>query len=217
MNHNESLIKNNLMQSSFFVLFGIFCIFTHCRRVSEEECTEIRANAEYWKPRVDDKYNDADLIVNGLYLGNVCAAHNDSWLDQHKITMVISVAKEWSDLPYKGERKIDFHYFDVDDSVGEDAKRVAHIFDEIALLIHTELRPSVEHWTVNRNTITPVILVHCNMGISRSTSVVLTYLQKYHLTAKKKSYSRLLRLVKTRRPVAKPNNLFGRILTTDEL
>ena len=188
---------------ALFIIFLIFVVFGRCDRVAEKDCQEIRKRAERWKPRVSDPYTDADLIIPGLYLGNVCAAHNDSWLDENGITMVISVANEWSKLPYKGVRDVQFHYFDLDDSTLVDALYASKTFITIADIIHNERqRSNATHPTA--------ILVHCNMGVSRSTSALMAYGQKY--LKPKIGYTQMLSLVKVRRPVAKPNGLFTLIL-----
>lgn len=178
-------------------------LFGHSERVSEEDCEKIRKRAENWKPQAADPYNDADLIVSGLYLGNVCAAHNDSWLDENGITMVISVANEWPDLPYKGERKIEFHHFDLDDDTREDAHKATKAFIDISNIIHRERERSSDAQPT-------AILVHCNMGISRSATAVIAYGQRYLLP--KQTLKQLQTLVKARRPVSKPNSLFTLIL-----
>ncbi len=165
--------------------------------VTERQCDEIRLNAEYWKPERGDAYNDADLIVPGLYLGNVCAAHSERWLSENNITLVISVAREWS----VACRAVPTRYFDLDDTVTEDAAHVREILRETTGLITQHVKNGS-------------VLVHCNMGISRSSTAVLAYLQaKYP----RKSYQRLLRMVRARRPVVRLNALFGQLLTEPEL
>ncbi len=178
------------------------------RQVSEKECAEIRKRAEHWRPFSASPYNDADHIIDGIYLGNVCAAHNDSWLDEHGITMVISVAAEWNELPYRGERKIQFHYFELDDSVTEKFDKSTKVFDDIADIIHNENERSTDDEPT-------AILVHCNMGISRSTSSLMAYGQKY--LKPKLTRSQMLQFVKARRPVVKPNSLFLRVLDKYDL
>ncbi|CAF0829327.1 unnamed protein product [Adineta steineri] len=48
------------------------------------------------------------------------------------------------------------------------------------------------------------VLVHCQMGISRSSSIVLAYLMKYHHDTLMKAYDFLL----DRRPISRPNRGF---------
>lgn len=84
--------------NKFFSTFVIVCLSYHLIEtlcVDEVKCEEIRLNANYWKDDEYDVYNDADLIDDGLYLGNVCAAHNETWLKDNNIKLIISVAKEW--------------------------------------------------------------------------------------------------------------------------
>ncbi|CAF4263091.1 unnamed protein product [Adineta steineri] len=48
------------------------------------------------------------------------------------------------------------------------------------------------------------VLVHCQAGISRSSSIVLAYLIRYHNDSLEKAYEYLLE----RRPIAAPNYNF---------
>jgi protein-tyrosine phosphatase len=174
-------------------------------RVTEEQCQKIRERASYWKPDPIAPYNDADFIVFGVYLGNVCAAHNDTWLEEESITAVISVSSEWSVLPYCGNREITFHHYPLDDVTTLDRDKTKRVFKEVAYLINDLIQtggPDVK------------ILVHCNMGISRSASVVLWYIQHYLLSLQ--PYDRIERLVRIKRPVVTPNRLFRSILQSED-
>lgn len=172
--------------------------FVNSRCVSYEECQDIRANSKYWKSDENDAYHDADLITKGLYLGNVCSAHDEQWLLNHNIALIISVAKEWKayTCPFNTS-SIRQLFYDIDDRNDEDSEKVTRLFNNAAHTIDNYIKQGEN------------VLVHCNMGISRSTSVVIRYLQ---LKYPRKSYRKLLHLVKQRRPVATPNNLFSRIL-----
>jgi len=168
--------------------------------VTQAQCEEIRLNADYWKADSRDEYNDADLIIDGLYLGNVCAAHNETWLRGHAIRLVISVAREWFMLCR--DTTVDVMGFLLDDSNSENVTHTKAVFSEIADIIAAYSARGES------------VLVHCNMGISRSAAAVLAYMQRKYPRA---SYQRLLRIVKARRPVVRPNNLFSQILTEPEL
>lgn len=189
----------------FFITSIIFLSHVLSECVDEAKCHDIRLNANYWKDDEYDVYNDADLIEDGLYLGNVCAAHNESWLKENNIKLVISVANEWkSDTCLYTDPSIKSLSFKLDDSNNEDESKARSILDETALIIREHLKDKM-----NGN-----VLVHCNMGISRSSAVVIRYLQLKYL---KKSYRFLFNRVKARRRVIKPNNLFGRLLTELDL
>lgn len=189
----------------WILLFASVCFFVAVsqanERVSEKQCLKIRKKANHWKPSPLSPYNDADLITPNLFLGNVCAAHNDFWLEMNEITMVISVAREWSFLPYHGTREIKFFHFLLDDSINEDGESVRNVLKEVARLIDSVRNEKV--------------LVHCNMGISRSASVVLYYLMEYEMRGI--SYTTLEKFVKSKRPVTKPNPLYRRILLVSKL
>lgn len=182
-----------------FVCMLSLCVSSKC--VSREQCNEIRSYANYWKTNDDDVYHDADLITKGLYLGNVCAAHDEQWLIDNHITVVISVAKEWKPGACRFESSIKQLYYDIDDRNDEDEERVTRQFDEVARVIDHHIKQEEN------------VLIHCNMGISRSTTAVVRYLQLKH---PKKSYNTLLQLVKQKRPVATPNKLFSRILIASD-
>jgi len=166
--------------------------------VTEEQCVEIRATAEYWKPYENAHYHDADAIIPGLYVGNVCAAHNKSWLLLHRIVMVISVAREWDTLPYDIAA---FRHLVLDDVVEQDEERAMAVIEQAVALI--------------RGTEVGGVLVHCNMGISRSATVVLAYLARYRWP--NMSFVKILRRMRLARPVVRPNQLFARLLTKHEL
>ena len=70
-------------------------------------------------------------------------------------------------------------------------------------------------WLIERSTDKPFenILVHCNMGISRSTTIVVRYLQVVH----DMTYNEAINYIKTRRSFIKPNSLFKRILIKQDM
>lgn len=192
------LIVNKIKMLIHIISLFILSIFAEC--VTEETCHEIHLNADYWKDNVYDSYTDADFIVNRLYLGNVCAAHNKSWLDEHHITLVISVAREWPSYTCSLVGNITQVNYALDDTVLENEDKVIATLRHSTHIIKTHLEKNDGN-----------ILIHCNMGISRSTTVLIHYLQ---YKWPDKSFQRLLGIVKARRPVAKPNNLFSHILIT---
>lgn len=143
----------------------------------------------------------ADLIIDRIYLGSVCAAHNRTWLSENNISFVFNVAREWNTVDYQGN--IEQFYFALDDATNLDIKTTRRFINTIASRL---VDVSTDFSTSN-------ILVHCNMGISRSATIVVRYLQlAHHLT-----YRQAIKLIKDARPIAKPNTLFKRMLINMDL
>jgi predicted protein tyrosine phosphatase len=172
----------------------LFLFVVGGRLVTEEECEKIRFRAQHWLPHAGSAYNDADYIGDGIFLGNVCAAHNVSWLRENRITRVMNMAIEWHNVSTEVETASEFV---IDDETAMDeAKTRAQIVAAAAQLWK---------WVVRGER----VLVHCNMGISRSTSVVLRYYQnEYGFT-----YQHWLDFIHSKRPCVRPNALFARILS----
>ncbi len=110
-------------------------------------------------------YNDADFIIDKIYLGNICAAHNLTWLNENNISIIINVASEWNKKSHEGK---DSYYFPFDDSIHLDMKKTRQLINKITNLL-------VNH-VIDNNGISN-IFVHCNMGISRSGTILIRYLQ----------------------------------------
>lgn len=47
--------------------------------ITEEQCQYIRTISNEWKLCITDEYNDVDYIIDNIYLGNICSAHNMSY------------------------------------------------------------------------------------------------------------------------------------------
>jgi protein-tyrosine phosphatase len=168
--------------------------------VTEEQCHAIRVESEAWKPVGESTYNDADLIIDQIYLGNVCAAHNSTWLIEKNISAVFNIAVEWSDTRYEGVKLVSLP---LDDLTSLDERETRRAINKV-----THLLISYKEENANAS-----ILIHCNMGISRSATVLIRYLQLVH----DMSYREALLYVKARRGVAKPNHLFKKILIKQDL
>lgn len=178
--------------------------------MSESECQGIRSEAESWKPSKESVYNDADYIIDGIYLGNVCAAHNKSWLDQEGITYVISVSTEWEDFPYYGEnyneRMVDFFHFPLGARASDDDReRVMIVFYQVSSLMNNIFHLAERLKRKER------ILIHSGMGVSRSSSALLWYL-KHFSRYSQVPYEQIESFVKAKRPVIQPSSLYKDIL-----
>ncbi|PWA38896.1 dual specificity protein phosphatase 1 [Artemisia annua] len=124
-------------------------------------------------------------IEEGLYLGSVGAANNQTLLKSLNVTHVLTVANS---IPPAYTN--DFTYKIVDVSDREEVN-IAQFFDECFNFI-------------NEGKQMGGVLVHCFVGRSRSVTVVLAYLMKKHGM----SLSEALDLVKSKRSVASPNSGF---------
>ncbi len=137
-------------------------------------------------------YEMADEILPNLWLGSVCAARDPVFLAQHNISVALSMASEWSlEGAYNGT---DFYQVSgLGDSVNEDSDDARY-----AILKGVRVLRIMHQWRPERP-----VLVFCNMGVSRSASVVMAYLIQEGLNAS---------LVQERRPVAQPNALYQKVL-----
>jgi dual specificity phosphatase 12 len=146
------------------------------------------------------EYRALDEIVPGLLLGNECAAAAAVAGDL-RVTALLTMSMEHdfgTDVPY---HLVTYRRLPLADN--DNGGRVAHVrasLDAAADFIHTHRRVPGGR-----------VLVHCQMGISRSTSAIIAYLLKYGGVA---SYNEALLLVRQRRYAAAPNDHFRAILET---
>ena len=122
-------------------------------------------------------------IVEGVYIGSFADAKNKQFLAAQRITHILSAAWELAPaFPTK------FEYFHVKMSDKPD-------FD-----LHKHLEVAVEfvHAAKEKG---GRVLVHCYAGISRSASIVIAYLIKYHGLA----FEAAMALCQQKRPQVKPN------------
>lgn len=177
----------------------LFTTIGVCNLVSNEQCEQIYSAANNFKESPLMAYNDADYIVDNLYLGNICAAHNLAWLREKNISVIFNMASEWQPVEYAGIRVV---YFPFEDTTTLDEKETRRYINKaVSALIDINERDM------------PNILIHCNMGISRSATIIIRYLQIMH----DMSYREALSLVKKLRPTVKPNRLFKKILIKQNL
>lgn len=127
------------------------------------------------------------LILPHLYLGDFNDSTNPLTLSNNKINAIITLAYELA--PCDPFTKARCYKFPWDDSLSFD---IYSQLDDVTKLIHT-LR------TGRLN-----VLVHCHMGISRSTSAIVAYLIRYFNMTR----DHALAYVKSKRSIVKPNSSF---------
>nr|CCA23229.1 conserved unknown protein putative [Albugo laibachii Nc14] len=134
-------------------------------------------------------------IIDHVYLGSRQHARGYDMLKQLNITHILNVTPSRDTDPISGvpnffEKKKLFIY------------RRCAIFDSKSEDLVPIIESSVEF--IENAKHYGRILVHCNKGISRSVSLVVAYVIKYHGL----SYDEALSLVKKKRPIASPNTTF---------
>ena len=105
----------------------------------------------------------SEIYPNRLYLGSIKdSGYNLEFLTKYKITHIINCAKE---IPIIYPKNIKIYHIQLEDDNMKDAKKL--IIEGSSILKYL-LEDSNK-----------VILVHCFLGISRSVSVIISYLVKY--------------------------------------
>jgi protein tyrosine phosphatase len=128
-------------------------------------------------------------ITDQIWIGNYGDACNETFLSERKITHIINCANELESSFLRPGYKIQV----IDDKADEKTKKY---FLEAASVL--------DRWVRDGNK----IIVHCFAGISRSTSVVITYFMVY----KGWSYDVAYRHLKQRRFQTNPHPDFIPIL-----
>ncbi|CDW85488.1 dual specificity catalytic domain containing protein [Stylonychia lemnae] len=137
-------------------------------------------------------YNEFQMIIPNLYLGGQISAMNVTKLQEQNIKRVLKVNGIESAFPFKNYG-IELRVLDMDDMPD---------FDMIPF-IDTATDYIYEAISNNQG-----CLVVCTAGISRSASIVISYLIKY----KKMNYDQAFELTKKARVFVKPNPGFERQL-----
>jgi len=143
-------------------------------------------------------YRLADEIVPGLWLGNECAPQVARFLENRDIKAVVSMSAE-HDLRRDMEgRGVAYHRFPLADNAN------AHLGEhDLEAMLAQAASVIVGHLQRKEP-----VLVHCQMGISRSTTAVVLALMRHW----RQPYEHVLAHVQSKRPVALPNPHFERVL-----
>lgn len=133
-------------------------------------------------------------IHNGLYLGDMNSAFDHNFLRRKGIKAVISfcipMEYQWysqlTKKPYIQLSDISYTNFPIMDDSSE---IISYRFRNVCDLIDMFLK--AKH----------PVLIHCYMGVSRSSSFMISYLMRKY----KVSYDKAYQFVKQRRPIINPN------------
>ncbi|KAE8635414.1 hypothetical protein XENTR_v10002613 [Xenopus tropicalis] len=134
-------------------------------------------------------------ISEGLYLASAKAARNRTLLATHCITCVINVSLE---IDKNESPELEYVHIPVPDTPDT---CLLQYFDDIADKIH------------NIKVSGGSTLLHCVAGISRSPTLCLAYLMKYHSLSLLAAHAR----VKMCRPIIRPNLGFWKQLMSYEM
>jgi len=122
-----------------------------------------------------------DFILDRLAIGDLSDAKNEQILRDSGITAILNVAQEANPEPDLDH--FDYYKVNIDDGQAMD---LSHIGDAVDF-IHSRIRQGK-------------VLVHCLMGVSRSSTIVLCYLHECGF-----SLRNAMNLIKRKRPDAQPH------------
>ena len=107
---------------------------------------------------------DSTLIVDQLYLGNSCNARNYYELENNKVGLIINSSPCISNY---FQNEFEYYNVKVEDISGAD------------ILCHLDNTVTRMHEFIENNP-QKSVFVHCFMGSSRSATIIIAYLMKYH-------------------------------------
>ena len=132
---------------------------------------------------------EIDKIIDRLNLSSDCVATDLNILKESNISHIVNVT---TNVPNKFEPEIVYKNVNICDFSSENI--YAH-FKDTYEFIEQALNSDEKH----------SVLVHCNMGISRSSSIIIAYLLQKRIF---NNYNEAFKYVKSKRPKINPNDGF---------
>jgi protein-tyrosine phosphatase len=131
------------------------------------------------------RYEHAHEIVQGIFLGNKEAAHDENFLRRHKIQLIVNCTK---DVPFQEHfRTIEHYRVPIDDKLAhEDSAKLLRLLPLI-------LERIMKMHYAGKN-----VLVHCFAGMQRSAAVVAGLLIFVHGM----SADQAVKYIRSIRPIA---------------
>jgi protein-tyrosine phosphatase len=153
-------------------------------------------NIESWEPPLDKKTEHWAHVFNGIYISDILGAQNTTWVQNSGFTGIIDL----SNSPHlmKFDKHVSVLRVAVDDTPTSDIKR--H-FSKCVQFIESQLSDTKN---ASKKTRKNKILVFCRGGISRSSTVIISYLMKAFCMTVEEALS----FLKKRRALVQPNNGF---------
>ncbi len=128
-------------------------------------------------------FNEADLILPRLWLGNARAAQNEDFLKKNNITVVFDCTK---DIPFHPSIRKRYRV-PVDDDLSQEEIRNMELWSfEIIYKLVKEYKTGAN------------ILVHCAAGMQRSAAVVAMFL----IATQSMKWEDAIQFIRQRRPIA---------------
>ena len=138
----------------------------------------------------------SEIYSNRLYLGGIKdSGYNIEFLTKHKITHIINCAKE---IPIIYPKNIKIYHIQLEDDNIKNAKKL--IIEGSSILKYLLEDPN------------KIILVHCFVGVSRSVSVIISYLVKYE----NHTVNSAIKFIKRKRSFINPFHGFLKEIKLDE-
>ena len=100
------------------------------------------------------------LIVPGLYLGSAAASANEAWLHDAKISHILVAG---TSIPVLFPTQFTYHV--LEELWDEDDAPIIRLFAQC-------------HTFIDAGRVPGNVLVHCNAGVSRSATIVMSYLMR---------------------------------------
>lgn len=135
---------------------------------------------------------DVDRVDDGLYLGSLRAARDRDWLQRTGITHVLSVMLDWRDV--QGDH----------DDLGLIRKFVPVADNHSSATALSREFDACYRWIRSAIDGGGRVLIHCLMGISRSSTVTASYLMRNEMIG----CSAALAKIRQARPIIQPNAAF---------
>jgi dual specificity MAP kinase phosphatase len=114
-------------------------------------------------------YNDADLVINNMWLGNKSSSQDRDFLNSNKINLVVNCTRDITIPEWYEHDNINHIRLPIYDWNSENDNNI--LKNEIMNIINT----MNTYKKNNKN-----ILVHCFAGMQRSATVIACYLMYYY-------------------------------------
>ena len=152
-----------------------------------KQCKKMIVQFEKSNMRKLDNFKKPNHIIDNIYLGCEKSAINLDYLKKNKIKKILIIAEHCEKL---FENDINYLEIKIDDDPKENI--FCH-FDKCFEFIRGNNQ---------------IVLIHCVSGISRSGSLVIAYVMKYH----KMDFEEAWKFVKEKRSIVYPNSGFKKQL-----